>query len=344
MLSSLAIAAVATLGAQLFGSAEALGVNCLSSALVCPALSLVNGVVSSAGLANTGNALFGANGLTCNYGSNLALIQCNYDANGALQVNALTSTALLCAQNIKTCTSCPAGNALQAGDCVPCTGGLYALAGNTGGTFAVVNGILPCQACPAGFVPTADRSSCVAIAPTGCLTTTSACPAVDAAGNAYNAGLSSIFAANNQLSCVYGAAGLNTCIYGLNSGILTGTSLNNNLCLSTAVTVCASCPAGFALNNLACTACAAGQVAGVGVNGPHWHQPSGYLFGEKPGNGPRVKEDWENLYVYGMFGGMAFITVLLMYKPDTSVQTWATSEAKKKLEQAGGIPKWEKTT
>ena len=41
----------------------------------------------------------------------------------------------------------------------------------------------------------------------------------------------------------------------------------------------------------------------------------------------RQKEDWEDLYMYGMFGGMALFTILYMYKPDTTVQTWALAEA-----------------
>lgn len=32
----------------------------------------------------------------------------------------------------------------------------------------------------------------------------------------------------------------------------------------------------------------------------------------------RVKEDWENIYYWGMGGGMAIAAVLLYYKPDTS--------------------------
>lgn len=76
-------------------------------------------------------------------------------------------------------------------------------------------------------------------------------------------------------------------------------------------------------------------------HGPHYNQPSGYLFGEKPGT--RQKEDWENLYMYGMFGGMALFGILYLYKPDTTVQTWALAEAKKKIEQEVGLPKWEKS-
>lgn len=31
----------------------------------------------------------------------------------------------------------------------------------------------------------------------------------------------------------------------------------------------------------------------------------------------RVKEDWENVWYIGMFGGMGAVGVLLYYKPDT---------------------------
>lgn len=31
----------------------------------------------------------------------------------------------------------------------------------------------------------------------------------------------------------------------------------------------------------------------------------------------RQKEDWENMYYFGLFGGMAFAGLVLMYKPDT---------------------------
>jgi len=30
-----------------------------------------------------------------------------------------------------------------------------------------------------------------------------------------------------------------------------------------------------------------------------------------------VKEDWENVWYYGMLGGMGFAGVMLYYKPDT---------------------------
>ncbi|KAJ8469440.1 hypothetical protein ONZ45_g16885 [Pleurotus djamor] len=70
---------------------------------------------------------------------------------------------------------------------------------------------------------------------------------------------------------------------------------------------------------------------------PHYNEPSGYLFGEKPPppGQKRVKEDWENIWVIGMFGSMAFAAVMLYYKPDTSIQTWALKEAKARMEARG---------
>ena len=36
-----------------------------------------------------------------------------------------------------------------------------------------------------------------------------------------------------------------------------------------------------------------------------------------PSGQKRVKEDWENIWYFGMFGGMGLAAVLLYYKPDT---------------------------
>merc|ERR1711879_911334 len=69
--------------------------------------------------------------------------------------------------------------------------------------------------------------------------------------------------------------------------------------------------------------------------GPHYNEPSGYLFGEQPG---KPKEDWENIFMYGMFGGMALATVLIIYKPDTTVQTWALAEARRSSSRKAGCP------
>jgi len=39
--------------------------------------------------------------------------------------------------------------------------------------------------------------------------------------------------------------------------------------------------------------------------------------------------------MYGMFGTMGLAGVLLYYKPDTSIQTWAMNEAKARMEARG---------
>lgn len=76
---------------------------------------------------------------------------------------------------------------------------------------------------------------------------------------------------------------------------------------------------------------------------PQYNEPSGYLFGEKPlpPGQKRVKEDWENIWYWGMFGSMAFAAVMLYYKPDTSIQTWALEEAKNRMEARGEKYKYE---
>jgi len=70
---------------------------------------------------------------------------------------------------------------------------------------------------------------------------------------------------------------------------------------------------------------------------PHYNEPSGYLFGEKPSptGAKRQREDWELIWYVGMFGSMATAAVLLYYKPDTSIQTWALAEAKNRMEARG---------
>lgn len=70
----------------------------------------------------------------------------------------------------------------------------------------------------------------------------------------------------------------------------------------------------------------------------------------------RVKEEWESLWYWGMYGSMALAAVLLYYKPDSrsvtlashaaicgsgtdarpsSIQTWALKEAKARMEARG---------
>ncbi|RXW19866.1 hypothetical protein EST38_g5965 [Candolleomyces aberdarensis] len=72
-------------------------------------------------------------------------------------------------------------------------------------------------------------------------------------------------------------------------------------------------------------------------HGEHYNEPSGWMFGEKPlpPGQKRVKEDWENVWYIGMIGGMGFAGLMLYYKPDTSVQSWALKEAKERMEARG---------
>ncbi len=77
------------------------------------------------------------------------------------------------------------------------------------------------------------------------------------------------------------------------------------------------------------------------------HDPQPPAPGQK-----RVKEDWENIWYFGMFGSIGLATVLLYYKPDTryvpfrsvmqnhkrkrlSIQGWALKEAKARMEARG---------
>ncbi|KAI0307805.1 ESSS subunit of NADH:ubiquinone oxidoreductase [Multifurca ochricompacta] len=70
---------------------------------------------------------------------------------------------------------------------------------------------------------------------------------------------------------------------------------------------------------------------------PHYNEPTGYLFGEKPPTPgqKRIKEDWENIWYLGMFGSLGLAALLLYYKPDTSIQGWALKEAKARMETRG---------
>jgi len=48
-----------------------------------------------------------------------------------------------------------------------------------------------------------------------------------------------------------------------------------------------------------------------------------------------VKQDWELLWYWGMFGSMAVAAIGLYYKPDTSISKWALQEAKERMEARG---------
>ncbi|KAL9938998.1 hypothetical protein V8E36_001811 [Tilletia maclaganii] len=90
-------------------------------------------------------------------------------------------------------------------------------------------------------------------------------------------------------------------------------------------------------NTLVASSSAAAAARRYASGGSSYNQPTGYLFGEKPPpkGQKREKEDWENIWMYGMFGGMAFAGIVLLYRPDTTIQTWAMGEAKKRLAESG---------
>ncbi|PMD22997.1 hypothetical protein NA56DRAFT_644576 [Hyaloscypha hepaticicola] len=66
----------------------------------------------------------------------------------------------------------------------------------------------------------------------------------------------------------------------------------------------------------------------------HYDPPSGWLFGVKPGEKPE-KEGWENVWIWGFFGSLGLGVVAYAFKPDTSIQTWALEEARRRLEVEG---------
>ncbi|TIA85759.1 hypothetical protein E3P99_03907 [Wallemia hederae] len=77
--------------------------------------------------------------------------------------------------------------------------------------------------------------------------------------------------------------------------------------------------------------------------GPHFHEPTGHLFGEKPlANGQKRKwENWEPVYYFGFYAAIAAAGVAYYFKPDTTIQSWAMNEAKSRMEQRGDLPKYE---
>ncbi|KAJ5221705.1 uncharacterized protein N7469_010592 [Penicillium citrinum] len=71
-----------------------------------------------------------------------------------------------------------------------------------------------------------------------------------------------------------------------------------------------------------------------GDHGSHYDPPTGWLFGVKPGQ-KYEKEGWENIWYYGFIGSFLVAGVAYVFKPDTSIQTWALEEARRRLEAEG---------
>ncbi|KAF1985132.1 NADH-ubiquinone oxidoreductase [Aulographum hederae CBS 113979] len=66
----------------------------------------------------------------------------------------------------------------------------------------------------------------------------------------------------------------------------------------------------------------------------HYDPPGGWLWGIPPGQ-KYQKEGWETMFYWGFCGSMGLATVAYCYKPDTSIQTWALEEARRRLEAEG---------
>ncbi|KAH8592432.1 ESSS subunit of NADH:ubiquinone oxidoreductase-domain-containing protein [Bisporella sp. PMI_857] len=66
----------------------------------------------------------------------------------------------------------------------------------------------------------------------------------------------------------------------------------------------------------------------------HFDPPGGWLWGIKPGEKPE-KEGWETIFYVGMFGSLGLAAIAYAFKPDTSIQTWALEEARRRLEAEG---------
>ncbi|KAK5120978.1 hypothetical protein LTR85_005762 [Meristemomyces frigidus] len=66
----------------------------------------------------------------------------------------------------------------------------------------------------------------------------------------------------------------------------------------------------------------------------HYDTPTGNLWGVRQGE-KYENEGWENVWYYGFFGSCLFGLVGYCYKPDTSIQTWALEEARRRLEAEG---------
>ncbi|CAL5874657.1 uncharacterized protein PFLUO_LOCUS8956 [Penicillium psychrofluorescens] len=69
-------------------------------------------------------------------------------------------------------------------------------------------------------------------------------------------------------------------------------------------------------------------------HGDHYDPPTGWLFGVKPGQ-KYEKEGWEGVWYWGFIGSMVVAGVAYVFKPDTSIQTWALEEARRRLEAEG---------
>ncbi|ERS97867.1 NADH:ubiquinone oxidoreductase 11.6kD subunit [Sporothrix schenckii 1099-18] len=71
-----------------------------------------------------------------------------------------------------------------------------------------------------------------------------------------------------------------------------------------------------------------------GGHGSQYDPPGGWLFGVKPGEKYK-NEGWEKPMFWGFCGSLLVFACIVPFKPDTSIQTWALEEARRRLEAEG---------
>ncbi|EPE04844.1 nadh ubiquinone oxidoreductase subunit [Ophiostoma piceae UAMH 11346] len=74
-----------------------------------------------------------------------------------------------------------------------------------------------------------------------------------------------------------------------------------------------------------------------GDHGSQYDPSGGWLFGVKPGEKYKP-EGWEKPFFWGFCGSLIVFVCVLPFKPDTSIQTWALEEARRRLEVEGILP------
>ncbi|KAI9727527.1 MAG: hypothetical protein M1828_006469 [Chrysothrix sp. TS-e1954] len=69
----------------------------------------------------------------------------------------------------------------------------------------------------------------------------------------------------------------------------------------------------------------------------HLESPGQWLWGVPPGT-KYEKEGWETVTYWGLCGTLGLSVVAYAFKPDTSIETWALEEAKRRLQAEGTLP------
>ncbi|KXX78034.1 hypothetical protein MMYC01_205523 [Madurella mycetomatis] len=72
----------------------------------------------------------------------------------------------------------------------------------------------------------------------------------------------------------------------------------------------------------------------AGGGGMQYDPPTGWLWGVRPGE-KYQNEGWEGPFFYGFWGSLIVFMIAYAWKPDTSIQTWALEEARRRLEAEG---------